>query len=230
MATTTVLTAPASAESSSSSPSSNPGSSHGLTAGAVAGTAIGCAVVGAGLAFALLILLGWRRSGVARHRKEPTHHKEDLQKHEKHQRARDRAGATKPLLPSAAMTTLPRNSIEPFLPQQADDATVRQRYLVIFDQIGLHVDNFYAEQTVELNPEQEGELSRFGTRSMTMPLAGLFQSSHRKKTIIKHCLAFHAMSLVTPSNSSESLLPHELSVILSPRKAQTGRQVDKQRT
>jgi len=109
----------------------------------------------------------------------------------------------------------PTISIETILPQQADDATVKQKVLILFDQVELHVDNFYHEDAVQLTPEQEGALSKFGTPALSKPLVSLLETATRRNRLIKHCLAFYAVSLVTPSDRSRGLLPYELHAMLS---------------
>jgi hypothetical protein len=116
----------------------------------------------------------------------------------------------------------PKSSIDAFLPQQADDATIRQKVLIVFDQVELHVDNFYADNAVELTPEQEAGMSKFGTPMLSEPLAALLETSKRKTTLIKHCLAFYVVGLVSPTKRSRVLLPYELATMLAVTNQQAG--------
>ncbi|OAP60533.1 hypothetical protein AYL99_05535 [Fonsecaea erecta] len=210
------------ADASSTSPAAtgtsqtiHPTASKHLSAGAVAGVAIGCAALGAILAFLFMVFL--RRSQTkssSRHRKGHSRLT--------HQSLRSDKDPDKSLVrPSVTAVGAQTNvNLDAFLPQQADDAMVKQKVLLLFDQIELHVDNYYSDQPFQLTVEQQGELSRFGTPELPMPLGALLDTSNRKVAVIKHCLAFHAVQLVSPSSASDCLLPSELSdmlVLFTPR-------------
>ncbi|KAH0844993.1 hypothetical protein FOPE_09613 [Fonsecaea pedrosoi] len=186
-----------------------PTASNHLSDGAIAGVAIGCAALGALLALILMILLRRRQS------KSPSkHHKTHSRL--AHKSLRSDKDPDKSLVRSniAPVAAQPDVNVDAFLPQQTDDATVKQRVLLLFDQIELHVDNYYSEQPVQLTADEQNELSRFGTPELPMPLGALLETSHRKVTVIKHCLAYHAVQLVTPSHSSDCILPYEVSNML----------------
>lgn len=116
------------------------------------------------------------------------------------------------------VSALPVVNIDTFLPQQADDASIRQKVLILFDQVELHVDNFYSENSAQLTPEQEGKVSKFGTSVLTKPLAAVLETSPKKVTLIKHCLAYWMANLISPSSPSRGLLPYELSAMLDATK------------
>ncbi|KIW32227.1 uncharacterized protein PV07_03787 [Cladophialophora immunda] len=184
------------------------GSNH-LSAGGIAGVAIGCAALGALLAFLFMVLL--RRSQTKSSSRHRQAHSRLSNKSLRSDKDPDKSLARPSV---AAIAVQPNVNIDAFLPQQADDATVKQRVLLLFDQIELHVDNYYSDQPLQLTPEQQSELSRFGTPELPMPLGILLNTSQRKVTIIKHCLAFHVVQLVSPSHGSDCLLPYEVSNVL----------------
>lgn len=130
-------------------------------------------------------------------------------------RAEKPAPVAIPASKNASTSIQPLVTIENFLPQQADDDTVMQKILVLFDQIELHVDNFYGEYSEKLSIEQEGELSRYGSPTLTTPLAALLETSHRKTAIVKHCLGFYVLNSISSPASPDNLLPDEISALLA---------------
>jgi hypothetical protein len=107
-------------------------------------------------------------------------------------------------------------TIEAVLPQQADDNTVRRRVSSMFDSIELHVENFYREGIVPINPTTESELSRFGTPFLSKPIVAFLETTSRTRRLIKHCLAFHVISMTSTSmKNNKSLLPPEVSLMLN---------------
>ncbi|KAK4936319.1 hypothetical protein LTR66_015355 [Elasticomyces elasticus] len=102
-----------------------------------------------------------------------------------------------------------------FLPQQADDHEVSQKLSTVLDQIGLHVENFYADAPVPLNAALESELSRFETSQLPQPLAACFERAQHPTVLIKHCLAFHIVNLtLAPGKDVNPILPPELSGVV----------------
>jgi hypothetical protein len=115
-------------------------------------------------------------------------------------------------------------NIDDFLPQQADDATVKQKVLLLFDQVELHVDNYYNDLRQQLTLEQQSQLSLYGTLELPETLGSLLETAHRKTTVIKHCLAFRVVHLISPSNTSDCLLPYEVSNMILLSKPKPGDQ------
>ena len=117
-------------------------------------------------------------------------------------------------------STQPLVNIESFLAQQADDDSVRQKTLILFDQVELHIENFYREHDAGLSIEQESELSRYGSPALAIPLVALLETSHRKTAVIKHCLGLYAVNIILSPINSDNLLPHETSAALALTHAQ----------
>lgn len=207
----TASTSAGPSQSLSSSPNStkNPSPNH-LSAGGIAGFAIACAVVGAAFALALMWFLQRSQS-----RSSSKHHKPHLGR--THKSLRHEKDEEK-IIDHSAITSLgtqPKVDVDAFLPQQADDATVKQKLLLLFDQIELHVDNFYNEDGQHLTSEQQSDISRYAKADLPMPLVSILETSHRRTTVLKHCLAYHAVHLVSPSNQTDCLLPYEVSSTLA---------------
>jgi len=119
-----------------------------------------------------------------------------------------------PPFASFVPAAIPTN-IDDFLPQQADDNTVRQKVLTVFDQIGNHVDNYYGDRAEKLTAAQESDISRYDSPSLGVPLAALLEKSHRKLPIIKHCLGVYTVKLVSSPAGVDSLLPSEATAVLA---------------
>jgi hypothetical protein len=114
------------------------------------------------------------------------------------------------------LATIAAPMAENFLPQQADDGTVKAKVLTIFDQVSLHVDNFYRDAEISVTPSAESQLSRFSTPFLSRPLAGFLESTPRKSRLIKHALAYHIINMTAAScEYSMKLLPLEISLMLT---------------
>ncbi|KAI1611881.1 hypothetical protein EDD37DRAFT_651435 [Exophiala viscosa] len=181
-----------------------------LSTGAIAGVAIACAVAGA--TFALILMWFLRRSRSQRSLKNSQTNSRRVPRPLPHEKNNERTFDDPTVI---AMKRQPKVDLDAFLPQQADDATVNKKLLHLFDQIESHVDNFYAEDNQNLTHEQQIEVAQYATPGLPMPLVALLQTSRRKTTILKHCLGYHAMLLVSPSNTSDCLLPYEISSMLA---------------
>lgn len=97
------------------------------------------------------------------------------------------------------------------LPQQADDATVQSRFSTLYDQIELHIENFYKDSSPVIPPATEGALSRYDTPFLSSPLAAYLEGSPRVTTILKHVLSYEiTMTAVTPMPGRRGLLPAEI--------------------
>jgi hypothetical protein len=217
--------------SPSSTPTQNATESHRgwQNPGAVAGIAIASAIIGAALAaFICVLIFRRRRRGSARERNKGINRRQtSLDSSERSQQLvkndKDMAQYSaehRGLGPAFSGNISP--SIDALLPQQEDDASIRQCCLLIFDQIELHVYNFYSEKGLrhELSTEQQAELSWFGTSTLTnkVPaLPELLQRSNEKAKVIQHCLAYYAVRLVASptSSSSETIYPQQLASVLS---------------
>ena len=101
---------------------------------------------------------------------------------------------------------------ENYLPQSADDTTVRQRVKSTLDQVELHVENFY--QTI-IDPSfssktTDKELSVLNSPHLPRSLNSLLAQPSDKVSLIKHALAYLiTSSIATNTKPTESLLPIE---------------------
>lgn len=99
------------------------------------------------------------------------------------------------------------------IPQQADDASVASRFSTLYDQIELHIENFYQDASPLIPPEVEGALSRYDTPLLSSPLTARLEESPRVRTILKHVLSYEiCTTTISPTSGryQRSLLPPQL--------------------
>ncbi|RMX86689.1 hypothetical protein D0869_02906 [Hortaea werneckii] len=84
-----------------------------------------------------------------------------------------------------------RASWEQVLPQSLDDHAIQNSVKVLFDQIQLHVENFYfnPQESIKIPPEAHERLSELQTPHLPGPLVDCMKSSRSVLPVIKHCLA-----------------------------------------
>lgn len=203
-----------------------PGGSHGgnLSAGGVAGVSIASAVLGAALAVAILVVLmrrRHRRSTLGRRESRPRHF---LSKSEAFQPT----SKPTPSLSVVPVTGLqPANRVENFLPHQADDETVKTRVLTLFDQIEMHIDNYYCENPdINLTHTQVSEISKYTTPILPTHLDALLESTYGKPAVIKHCLGYYIVGLIAIPIGRDSIIPSEVTAGLSLAQGQGQRNLD----
>ena len=107
------------------------------------------------------------------------------------------------------MTEKRSDSPEGFLPQSADDYTVRNRVKTVLDQIEYHVENFYQNAgTTSMTPTTN--FAPFESPHLPSPASVLLQQTENRRAIIKHSLAQIVTSSLAPSTApARSLLPIE---------------------
>ncbi|EMC95982.1 hypothetical protein BAUCODRAFT_511620 [Baudoinia panamericana UAMH 10762] len=194
VSSTSTLTS-TSVASSSNATHSGSSSGSGVTTGALAGGIVGAALGAAVLTFLLTSLIWLNRTKSL----------------EKSYRRSHRAERT---LPRALgeKSNSPEDPNQPswefFLPQPADDETVRSAVKALFDEAMLHVENFYSRRTAHLSPEMVDHLALMQTASPELSGPALMSKPRSAWPGIKHCLAYMLAEAVDPTSSpAVSLLP-----------------------
>ncbi|KAK5698364.1 hypothetical protein LTR17_023738 [Elasticomyces elasticus] len=178
----------ASPPGASVSGSVKPPSDHVDTAALVGGI-IGAAVGAALLAFLITSLVCLRRI-------------KSQERSSKRRSRLDRSVLEKPL---AAVV---KYSWEQYLPQSADDHTVRCAVKTLFDALQLHVENFYSRSPVEISEGIRANLDLVQSTSTNVPVAELFARCASPLPIIKQCMCYAVAASIDPSaHPSQSLLP-----------------------
>jgi hypothetical protein len=97
---------------------------------------------------------------------------------------------------------------EQHLPQSESDSTMRISVKALFDQIELHVENFYRNAAVSISPEMQRELMKVDSSYLPDSVVGLLSQTRTPTTLIKHCLAhLIVLRISTDSDAPASFLP-----------------------
>lgn len=103
---------------------------------------------------------------------------------------------------------------ERHLPQSADDKTIRQEVLTLFELVDQHVEGYYRDTNAEVSKDAEQHLSEIWSPYLPVPLERLLREVTYQVPIIKHCLIYlivSGMSFEEPSMCP--LLPEEFSAL-----------------
>ncbi|CRG83714.1 hypothetical protein PISL3812_01069 [Talaromyces islandicus] len=187
------------------------GVSKGALAGAIVGSIIGTAILAALAAWVLLRRSKSERRGFQRYEREDEStaaiSKSDpssrfLTAKTNNQNYPD--GASENLLLSSRR--LSKYTLEP-----ADDESVIGRVLGVFDQVSLHVDNYYShsQPVASLSsPAETARISAFDTPFLPAPLPALLENAKTRRTTITHALVRSLLLAIQPDSGTRgSLLP-----------------------
>ena len=107
-----------------------------------------------------------------------------------------------------------------YLPQSADDRSIQNAVKTLFDQIELHVDNYYRKASVEPDDHTRQVMSQLDTNGLPGPIVNLMQDPRVALHVIKHCIATMLIARMSPGlNPAGSLLPAYLAA--APSKVET---------
>ena len=99
---------------------------------------------------------------------------------------------------------------ERYLPPSADDKAIEQRTKNTFDQIELHVENYYQNTSNTGTRPDDRELASFNSPYLPKSLASMLSHSRDGNKLIKHVLAYLVISSISPgAKPGSSLLPAE---------------------
>lgn len=183
-----------------------PGGTGGIKPGVVAGAAVGAAIGAAILTF-LITFMFLRK------------------KHERsgrHEKRRSGSGGFStygekalPKDPSAGgEAVLAASAWQKHLPQSADDKTIRVSVKTLFDQVEVHVENFYRDSAVPMTEALETGLTRVDSPHLPESIVALLPRARSQIALIKHCLlSYIVASISTDDNSVPSLLPADFATL-----------------
>ena len=86
---------------------------------------------------------------------------------------------------------------EKYLPQSLDDRSIQTAMKTLFDQIQMHVENFYTVPTVNLTKDVAFGLAVMQTPFLVDPVATVLASARSPLPVIKHCLSYMIVQSVT---------------------------------
>lgn len=174
---------------------------HHVADGAVAGAIIGVAVGIALVTFLVTFLLMRRKRNATGRGQSVLMSASDGPRHQADEKRN-----------KAHMTRSDRDTLEyeRYLPPSADDKAIEQRTKNTFDQIELHVENYYQNIPNTRTRPNDRELASFNSPYLPKSLASMLSHSRDGTTLIKHVLAYLVISSVSPSaKPGSSLLPAE---------------------
>ena len=185
---------------------------HHLSDGAVAGVVIG---VGVGLALAtflvtFLFMRSRRRSRARRRRRSVAGGRGSIDTGTAHEGDTDME-LNHPVLTEQNLAARGTSSLESYLPQSADDEAVKIKVATLFEQVQLHVENFYQNSTASISEPTAVELTKFDSGELAEPLEISMRRSRSQFPFITHCLTRSIVfSLMPDTDPERSLLPLDL--------------------
>ncbi|KAJ5623176.1 hypothetical protein N7490_011781 [Penicillium lividum] len=116
------------------------------------------------------------------------------------------ANCNQPYSEISAIGTIPLD-LSAFVAEPADDITVCTRVQAVFDQVSLHVDNYYSRPGSHrrLMPEMVAQINEYDSSLLGTSLATLLSNSRSQRAIITHTL-LHAILAAIQSQSQEASL------------------------
>lgn len=207
-----VTTSPSQSSSPSDSGSSNtnvtqtksesPTYSGGVLAGAIVGSVVGSIIIT--LLLTYLLLFKRERSGYRpRHR----HQRSDASRRKPTpmvQRIEER---------SNVKSTPVDFNWQAYLPQPKEDSSIRHAVKTLFEQIELHVDNYYHQANGDFNDSTRRALIHVDSGRLPKPIEELMLKPHLAVPVIKHTIVHELITSISPDcSNAESLLPAYLSV------------------
>ncbi|KAJ5918353.1 hypothetical protein N7454_010728 [Penicillium verhagenii] len=98
--------------------------------------------------------------------------------------------------------------LAPFIAEAADDSTVSTRVQTLFDQVSLHVDNYYSTsgQQRRLTPEAVAQINQYDSGVFDTSLPTVLSNSRPQRPILTHTLLYAIMRAIQPQ-AQGSLLP-----------------------
>ncbi|KAK5129853.1 hypothetical protein LTR08_002761 [Meristemomyces frigidus] len=192
--------------SSSSSSFSSAVPSHPITVGALAG-----GIVGAALAAALLSILITVLCMRARNTTQAESSRRRRRSH------RSNSGNSPGLLagPEKTVSAIDERLWEQYLPQSLDDRTVQRLLKGLFDQLQLHVENFYQAGHVKVDQDVAATLAELQTPYLPGSVATTITSSRSSMPVIKHCLVYMVTQSIVNTGYKHCLLPTEYTIVAS---------------
>jgi hypothetical protein len=177
-----------------------------LRSGVIAGAAVGAAVGAAILTFLITFMFLRKKSQKARRRGKHKSGSGDFSTHTEKTLPEDPTEGNNVALPALAW--------QKHLPQSADDQTIRSAVKTLFDQVELHVENFYRDSAVAMTESLQAELLRVDSPHLSTSIVTFLPQARSQTALIKHCLlSYIVASVSTDDDSVQSLLPAEFSTL-----------------
>ena len=171
--------------------------------GVIAGVAVGAAVGASLFTLILTVLFMRRRKQRPRHR----HHSEKTRRSEFGYSGGGRSPKS-PFVVVDEVQEQPRNAWEKFLPESADDDSIRMKVKTLFDQIEIHVENYYGDSPVQATQQMQAGFAQLDSPNLPESVVGLLARARAPRAVIKHCLTNLILShIVADGDPAHTFLP-----------------------
>lgn len=182
------------------------GGGGGTDAGVIAGVAVGAAVGAAILTFLITFLLLRKKNKKSRRHREHRSGSGGLSTYTEKALPKDPSPGADAVVAAAAW--------QRHLPQSADDKTIRSSVKTLFDQVEVHVENFYRDAAVRMTEDLQAELLHVDSPHLPESVVALLQRVRSQTALIKHCLlSYIVASITTDDDSVPSLLPADYAAL-----------------
>jgi hypothetical protein len=97
----------------------------------------------------------------------------------------------------------------PSIPPPADDQTVSTKIESLFDQISLHIDNYYVrlDASPSIPAAKVDDIGHYDSSLLPGSLVSFLCKGKTQRAALTHALAYRLLEAIRPGSSSESLLP-----------------------
>ncbi|KAK4869338.1 hypothetical protein LT330_006338 [Penicillium expansum] len=114
-----------------------------------------------------------------------------------------------PLPPVATAFESQYLDLSRYIPQPADDNSVCMRIQSLFDQAGLHVENYYSRTTSNpaLTQDSLARLSHYDSISLPTSLITMLSNPRSQRAVLTHVLVESLLRAIQPGETEGSLLP-----------------------
>lgn len=109
---------------------------------------------------------------------------------------------------TSASNTVPLD-LSPFVAEAADDSAVCTRIQTFFDQVSLHVDNYYSRPGLQrqLTSDMVARINGYDSSLLGTTLATLLSNSRSQRPILTHTLLYAILLAIQPKSQEPSLIP-----------------------
>lgn len=103
---------------------------------------------------------------------------------------------------------------ERHLPQPEADSDLRSAVSGLFDQVEMHVEQYYQDVAVKVDPSVHSDIARLDSHLHQASLLELLAATRRPTMLIKHTIAYLIVSSISAeSNSAVSFLPADFTAL-----------------
>ncbi|OQE32572.1 hypothetical protein PENFLA_c001G03622 [Penicillium flavigenum] len=120
-----------------------------------------------------------------------------------------RSSTANPNTPAATTFISKLLDLSPYIPQPADDSAICVRVQTLFDQAGLHVENYYSRTASNppLSADAVARISCYDSRSLPASFVTMLSKPQSQRAVLTHALVQSLLRAIQPGTAAGSLLP-----------------------